>query len=171
MLQRMPIMRPSNYIGTTTLAAQIARWCSHHGAPPNHIDLAGMRDAGSGDSQRRRPVESEAIGPLLALCYAGSQAAAGSVTACPERDRQLAAALPRHCVKAMHQAGGLFWTLPVSRPYVAIDMHLADPLQALDAIFSRRTFLAVPWRLRHSAFNRALYGAPVPDQPGGGTVT
>ncbi|GLX79381.1 selenocysteine lyase [Thalassotalea insulae] len=73
----------------------------------------------------------------------------------------------------MHQFGGLcFIDFACSAPYVNIDMHPADPKQALDAIFfSPHKFLGGPGSSGVLVFNKALYHNKVPDHPGGGTVT
>lgn len=75
--------------------------------------------------------------------------------------------------KIMHLHGGLcFVDFACSAPYVDIDMHPADPLQKLDAIFfSPHKFLGGPGSSGILVFDKALYGNKIPDQPGGGTVT
>jgi selenocysteine lyase/cysteine desulfurase len=78
----------------------------------------------------------------------------------------------RDIAKILHQAGGLcFVDFAAAAPYVPIDMHPADPLERLDAIyFSPHKFLggvATPGIL---IMNRQLYRNRVPDLPGGGTV-
>lgn len=73
----------------------------------------------------------------------------------------------------MHEHGGLcFVDFACSAPYVDIDMHPANPKQALDAIFfSPHKFLGGPGSSGVLIFNKALYKNKVPDHPGGGTVT
>jgi selenocysteine lyase/cysteine desulfurase len=74
--------------------------------------------------------------------------------------------------KIMHEHGGLcFVDFAASAPYVAIDMHPEDPMEALDAIFfSPHKFLGGPGSAGVMVFNSAIYTCPVPDNPGGGTV-
>jgi selenocysteine lyase/cysteine desulfurase len=74
--------------------------------------------------------------------------------------------------KIMHEAGGLcFVDFAASAPYVAIDMHPADPLEKLDAIFfSPHKFLGGPGSSGVLIFDSRLYKNRVPDHPGGGTV-
>jgi selenocysteine lyase/cysteine desulfurase len=81
--------------------------------------------------------------------------------------------MPIHRLAAvMHAHGGLcFADFAASAPYVAIDMHPADPAQALDAIyFSPHKFLGGPGASGVLIFDASLYRLKVPDQPGGGTV-
>ncbi len=72
----------------------------------------------------------------------------------------------------MHQHGGLcFVDFAASAPYVDINMHPDDPLEKLDAIFfSPHKFLGGPGSAGVIVFDKSLYNAPAPDQPGGGTV-
>ncbi len=80
---------------------------------------------------------------------------------------------PYHTIaKIMHQAQGLcFVDFACNAPYVAIDMHPADKLEALDAIyFSVHKFLGGPGTPGILLFNKELYKNTVPDNPGGGTV-
>ena len=74
--------------------------------------------------------------------------------------------------KVMHENGGLcFVDYAASAPYVNIDMHPADPLERLDAIFfSPHKFLGGPGASGVLIFDSNLYQIEVPDQPGGGTV-
>ncbi len=74
--------------------------------------------------------------------------------------------------KIMHENGGYaFIDFAGSAPYVDIDMHPADPLKRLDAVFfSPHKFLGGPGSSGVIVFNRSLYKLEVPDQPGGGTV-
>jgi selenocysteine lyase/cysteine desulfurase len=74
--------------------------------------------------------------------------------------------------RIMHENGGLcFIDFAASAPYVKIDMHPDDPLQALDAIFfSPHKFLGGPGSSGVLVFNSAIYNSSVPDNPGGGTV-
>jgi selenocysteine lyase/cysteine desulfurase len=72
----------------------------------------------------------------------------------------------------MHIYNGIvFIDYAASAPYDAIDMHPADPLQQLDAVyFSPHKFLGGPGSSGVLIFNSSLYHNRVPDQPGGGTV-
>jgi selenocysteine lyase/cysteine desulfurase len=74
--------------------------------------------------------------------------------------------------KIMHENGGLcFIDFAASAPYEDIDMHPKDPLEKLDAIyFSPHKFLGGPGSSGVLIFDSAMYKAPVPDNPGGGTV-
>ena len=72
----------------------------------------------------------------------------------------------------MHRHGGYcFVDYAASAPYVDIDMHPADPLEKLDAVyFSPHKFLGGPGSPGVLIFDSRLYHNRVPDQPGGGTV-
>jgi selenocysteine lyase/cysteine desulfurase len=74
--------------------------------------------------------------------------------------------------KLMHEYGGLvFIDFAASAPYIDIDMHPADPMEKLDAIFfSPHKFLGGPGSSGVLIFDKAIYKAEVPDHPGGGTV-
>lgn len=74
--------------------------------------------------------------------------------------------------RVMHQHGGLcFVDFAASAPYADMNMHPADPEEALDAIFfSPHKFLGGPGSPGVLIFNKKLYQNRVPDQPGGGTV-
>ncbi len=74
--------------------------------------------------------------------------------------------------KVMHEFGGLcFADYAASAPYVDINMHPEDPLEALDAIFfSPHKFLGGPGSSGVLIFNKAMYKNQAPDHPGGGTV-
>ena len=74
--------------------------------------------------------------------------------------------------KLMHQNGGYcFIDFACSAPYVKINMHPADPLEKLDAIFfSPHKFLGGPGTSGVMVFDSKLYKNKVPDNPGGGTV-
>lgn len=74
--------------------------------------------------------------------------------------------------RIMHEYGGYcFIDFAASAPYLNIDMHPADPMSRLDAIFfSPHKFLGGPGSAGILIFNKALYKNDVPDQPGGGTV-
>ncbi|MHB8336957.1 MAG: aminotransferase class V-fold PLP-dependent enzyme [Ignavibacteriaceae bacterium] len=74
--------------------------------------------------------------------------------------------------KMMHENGGFcFIDFACSAPYINIDMHPADPLEKLDAIFfSPHKFLGGPGTPGVLIFDSHLYKNLVPDNPGGGTV-
>jgi selenocysteine lyase/cysteine desulfurase len=74
--------------------------------------------------------------------------------------------------RIMHQNGGYcFIDFAASAPYVEINMHPADELQKLDAIFfSPHKFLGGPGSAGVLIFSRELYKNETPDSPGGGTV-
>ncbi|HCR48628.1 MAG TPA: selenocysteine lyase [Bacteroidetes bacterium] len=74
--------------------------------------------------------------------------------------------------RIMHEHGGVcFVDFAMSAPYVDINMHPEDPMEALDAImFSPHKFLGGPGTPGVLVFNGQLYRSHVPDQPGGGTV-
>ena len=74
--------------------------------------------------------------------------------------------------RIMHENGGLcFVDFAASAPYVDIDMHPADVMEKLDAIFfSPHKFLGGPGSSGIMVFDKSLYKTSVPDQPGGGTV-
>lgn len=80
---------------------------------------------------------------------------------------------PYHQIaEIIHQAGGLcFVDFACSAPYIHINMHPENPLQALDAIyFSPHKFLGGPGTTGILVFNKRLYNNEVPDVSGGGTV-
>jgi len=72
----------------------------------------------------------------------------------------------------MHRHGGYcFIDYAAAAPYMAMDMHPADPAQRLDAIFfSPHKFLGGPGSSGVMVLNKELYHSRVPDHPGGGTV-
>lgn len=75
--------------------------------------------------------------------------------------------------KKMHEHGGVcFVDFAASAPYVDINMHPADPLEKLDAVyFSPHKFLGGPGTSGVLVMDSRLLGASViPDHPGGGTV-
>jgi selenocysteine lyase/cysteine desulfurase len=80
---------------------------------------------------------------------------------------------PYHAMaKLMHRAGGVaVIDFAASAPYEPIDMHPADPEEALDAVlFSPHKFLGGPGSSGVVVFHRSLYRNTVPDEAGGGTV-
>jgi len=74
--------------------------------------------------------------------------------------------------RVMHRHGGLcFVDFAASAPYVDMNMHPADPMEKLDAIFfSPHKFLGGPGSSGIMIFDKSLYKSTAPDQPGGGTV-
>jgi selenocysteine lyase/cysteine desulfurase len=74
--------------------------------------------------------------------------------------------------KIMHEYNGYcFVDFAASAPYVDIDMHPADNLKQLDAIFfSPHKFLGGPGSAGVLIFSKRLYKNDIPDSPGGGTV-
>jgi selenocysteine lyase/cysteine desulfurase len=94
----------------------------------------------------------------------------GSFTAC---SNVTGIETPYHeMAKVMHEFGGLcFVDFAASAPYVTINMHPADPMEKLDAIFfSPHKFLGGPGSSGVLIFDSSLYNRDVPDDPGGGTV-
>ncbi len=94
----------------------------------------------------------------------------GSFTAC---SNVTGVCTPYHAMaRLMHRAGGVaFIDFAASAPYVAIDMHPADPEEHLDAVlWSPHKFLGGPGSSGALIFNRQLYHNTVPDDCGGGTV-
>ena len=94
----------------------------------------------------------------------------GSFTAC---SNVTGITTPYHqMARLMHEAGGLcFIDFAASAPYVEMNMHPEDPLEALDAVmFSPHKFLGGPGTSGVLIFNSAIYNSKVPDNPGGGTV-
>lgn len=74
--------------------------------------------------------------------------------------------------RLMHENGGLcFIDFAASAPYVDINMHPAEAIEKLDAIFfSPHKFLGGPGSSGIMVFDKSLYKSTAPDQPGGGTV-
>jgi selenocysteine lyase/cysteine desulfurase len=74
--------------------------------------------------------------------------------------------------RIMHENKGYcFIDFAASAPYVDIDMHPAEKLEQLDAIFfSPHKFLGGPGSAGVLIFSKALYKNDIPDSPGGGTV-
>ncbi len=94
----------------------------------------------------------------------------GSFTAC---SNVTGVRTPYHeLAKIMHEHGGLcFVDFAASAPYEHIDMNPPDPMEKLDAIyFSPHKFLGGPGSSGVLIFDSKMYHAPVPDNPGGGTV-
>ena len=95
----------------------------------------------------------------------------GSFTAC---SNVTGIRTPYHeMARIMHENGGYcFIDFAASAPYDEIDMHPANPMEKLDAIFfSPHKFLGGPGSSGVLIFDKSLYsGHRPPDQPGGGTV-
>jgi len=74
--------------------------------------------------------------------------------------------------RIMHEHNGYcFVDFAASAPYVDIDMHPANKIEQLDAIFfSPHKFLGGPGSAGVLIFSKALYKNDIPDSPGGGTV-
>jgi selenocysteine lyase/cysteine desulfurase len=74
--------------------------------------------------------------------------------------------------RIMHEHNGYcFVDFAASAPYVDIDMHPANKMEQLDAIFfSPHKFLGGPGSAGVLIFNKELYRNDIPDSPGGGTV-
>ncbi len=75
--------------------------------------------------------------------------------------------------RVMHAYGGkCFVDFAASAPYVRIDMHPADPLQSLDAVyFSPHKFLGGPGAAGVMVFDSGLYRCEMPVSVGGGIVS
>ncbi len=102
--------------------------------------------------------------------YADRKFKIGAFTACSNVTGIIT---PYHeMARIMHENQGLcFIDFAASAPYVDINMHPADPLQKLDAIyFSPHKFLGGPGSSGVLIFDSSLYHSDVPDDPGGGTV-
>ena len=94
----------------------------------------------------------------------------GSFTAC---SNVTGIQTPYHqLAKIMHEHSGVcFVDFAASAPYVNINMHPADPMERLDAIFfSPHKFLGGPGSSGVMVFDSELYHLKSPDQPGGGTI-
>jgi selenocysteine lyase/cysteine desulfurase len=72
----------------------------------------------------------------------------------------------------MHENNGFcFIDFAASAPYVPVNMHPADIMEQLDAIFfSPHKFLGGPGSTGVLVFSKKLYRNEIPDSPGGGTV-
>ncbi|MDZ4699295.1 MAG: aminotransferase class V-fold PLP-dependent enzyme [Rhodothermales bacterium] len=114
-------------------------------------------------------VDPESLRRLI-VTYTGRPLLIGSFTAC---SNVTGITTPYHdLARIMHEHGGYcFVDFAASAPYVAIDMHPADPMAALDAVFfSPHKFLGGPGTPGALIFTKRLYRNRVPDHPGGGTV-
>jgi selenocysteine lyase/cysteine desulfurase len=102
--------------------------------------------------------------------YHGRKRKIGAFTAC---SNVTGIRTPYHAMaRLMHEHGGLaFIDFAASAPYDDMDMHPADPMEKLDAVFfSPHKFLGGPGSSGVLIFDSGLYNMKVPDQPGGGTV-
>ncbi len=94
----------------------------------------------------------------------------GSFTACSN----VTGYIPpfQELARIMHENNGYcFIDFAASAPYADIDMHPADKLEQLDAIFfSPHKFLGGPGSAGVLIFSKELYKNDIPDSPGGGTV-
>ncbi|QQS36780.1 MAG: aminotransferase class V-fold PLP-dependent enzyme [Ignavibacteriales bacterium] len=102
--------------------------------------------------------------------YKNRQLKIGAFTAC---SNVTGIETPYHqLAKIMHENGGYcFVDFACSAPYAKINMHPADKLEKLDAIFfSPHKFLGGPGTAGIVIFDSKLYKNRVPDMPGGGTV-
>jgi selenocysteine lyase/cysteine desulfurase len=114
------------------------------------VDLNHLEDALKRFKNRKRKI--------------GSFSACSNVTGIRTPYHQMA--------KLMHEYGGVaFVDFAASAPYDDMDMHPADPMEKLDAIFfSPHKFLGGPGSSGVLIFDSSLYNNKVPDHPGGGTV-
>ncbi len=102
--------------------------------------------------------------------YKDRQFKVGSFTAC---SNVTGVFTPYHqMAKIMHEYGGVcFVDFAACAPYTDINMHPADPMEKLDAIFfSPHKFLGGPGSSGVLVFDKELYNNSAPDDPGGGTV-
>lgn len=102
--------------------------------------------------------------------YRDRQFKIGAFTACSNVTGIMT---PYHeLARIMHEHGGVcFIDFAASAPYADIDMHPADPMEKLDAIyFSPHKFLGGPGSSGVLIFDASLYSSEVPDDSGGGTV-
>ncbi|MCE3203810.1 aminotransferase class V-fold PLP-dependent enzyme [Paenibacillus sonchi] len=106
----------------------------------------------------------------LLILYRNRRFKIGSFTAC---SNVTGIHTPYHrLAAAMHRHGGVcFVDFAACAPYVSINMHPADPLEKLDAIFfSPHKFLGGPGTGGVLVFDLGLSRGQLPDEPGGGTV-
>ncbi|GAA0357058.1 aminotransferase class V-fold PLP-dependent enzyme [Bacillus horti] len=102
--------------------------------------------------------------------YASRKLKIGSFTAC---SNVTGIQTPYHQIaRKMHEHDGYcFVDFAAAAPYTDINMHPADSMEALDAIFfSPHKFLGGPGSSGVLIFNSKLYKNIVPDHSGGGTV-
>lgn len=164
---------PSSFIGKATVPAAerplvLITHMEHHSNHTTWLECEVDLEVIPADAEGL--VDLSSIPAILAR-YADRKLKIASITACSNVS---GISTPYAEIAAiMHRHGGLcFVDFACSAPYVEIDMHPADPAQALDAIFfSPHKFLGGPGACGILIFNGSLYSAAVPDQPGGGTVT
>lgn len=173
-LQRMLGLRlPSNFIGQARVEPSqrplvLVTHMEHHSNHTSWLECEVDVEVIPADASGL--IDLSAIEPLLER-YRDRPLKIAAVTAC---SNVTGIQTPYHDIAAiLHANGGLcFVDFACSAPYVAMDMHPADPLRALDAIyFSPHKFLGGPGSCGILVFSASLYNARVPDQPGGGTVT
>ena len=107
---------------------------------------------------------------IMLYKYRDRELKIGSFTAC---SNVTGISTPYHkMARIMHENGGYcFIDFAASAPYHEMNMHPADPMESLDAIFfSPHKFLGGPGSSGVLIFNSELYKGHSPDQPGGGTV-
>lgn len=172
--QRMLGLRaPSNFVGSVSVTPQqrplvFITHMEHHSNHTTWLECEVDLEIIPADEQGL--VSLTGLASLLRQ-HADRRVKIASITAC---SNVTGIVTPYHEIAAMmHAAGGLcFVDFACSAPYVDVNMHPADPAQALDAIFfSPHKFLGGPGACGILIFNSAHYTARVPDQPGGGTVT
>ena len=172
-LQRLLGLRvPSNFIGQVDVpvddrALVLVTHMEHHSNQTSWLEcFADVEVIPATDDGL---VDVAAI-PAILTRYANRSTKIAAITAC---SNVTGIHTPYHDIAAiMHAHGGLcFVDFACSAPYVAIDMHPANPERALDAIyFSPHKFLGGPGSCGILVFARRLYAVRVPDEPGGGTV-
>ena len=139
----------------------------HHS---NHISwLETIADVECIEPDEQGLVSCDRLKDLLE-CYKYRRLKIGSFTAC---SNVTGVQTPYHqLARIMHEYGGYcFVDFAASAPYVVINMHPADPMEKLDAIFfSPHKFLGGPGASGVLIFDSSLYNSKVPDHPGGGTV-
>jgi selenocysteine lyase/cysteine desulfurase len=115
-------------------------------------------------------VDLESLTELLAK-YKDRKIKIASITSC---SNVTGIFTPYHEIaKIMHENHGwCFVDFACSAPYIDLNMHPADPLEKIDAVFfSPHKFLGGPGSSGILIFDRNLYDNHFsPDQPGGGTV-
>lgn len=173
-LQRLLGLRvPSNFIGMARVETNdrplvLVTHMEHHSNQTSWLECEVDLEVIPADSDGL--VDVAAIPAILAR-YAGRRTRIASITAC---SNVTGIENPVHEIaRIMHAHGGYcFVDYACSAPYVKIDMHPADPAEALDAIyFSPHKFLGGPGSCGIAIFSANLYSATVPDHPGGGTVS
>lgn len=114
-------------------------------------------------------VDPEQLDKLL-KGYRNRKLKIGAFTAC---SNVTGVQTPYHLLaRKMHEHGGVcFVDFSASAPYVDINMHPAQPLEKLDAIyFSPHKFLGGPGTSGVLIVDSRLIRSRIPDHPGGGTV-